>query len=153
MSELHTKHTILEKIFFRSIIYGAYIIAAYSVFLENVWIGSAYFIFIGGCFIIVPKYFCSYCPYPCKYSDCLMLPHQLPKKFSKPENTTMSMLNRLTFPLTMHVVIPLFPQYWLFKNHTLFIIFWVMFIVGWSSVIFIKCRHCRFRECLLNISK
>ncbi len=153
MSELHTKHSVVEKVFFRSSVYGVYYIGAYAIFLENVWIAAIYIIFMMLSLIYVAKRFCSHCPYPCKYSDCLMMPYKIAIKLSKSDQMPMSMSDRLIFPLVMLVALPLIPQYWLFKNYTLLILFWAVFIIAWSSVLFFKCRYCHNKECILNITK
>lgn len=153
MSELHTKHSLFEKLYFRSMILGAYGIGVYAIFLQNSWIAVAYLVFILLSLELVVYRFCSHCPYPCQYSNCLMMPYQNVTKYAKTGARPMTLFDRLTFPLVMLVLLPLIPQYWLFQNQPLLILFWAVFIIAWASMLLFKCRRCGYKECLLNLTK
>jgi membrane protein YdbS with pleckstrin-like domain len=151
--DLHTKHSLFEKLYFRSMILGAYGIGVYAIFLQNIWIAAAYLIVILLSLELVVYRFCSHCPYPCRYGNCLMMPYQNVTKYAKAGARPMTLFDRLTFPLVMLVLLPLVPQYWLFQKPPLFILFWAVFIVAWASMLLFKCRHCRYKECLFNMTK
>ncbi len=153
MSGSHTKHSLFEKCFFRTGAYGGYFIGAYAIFQENIWIAALYIIFMWLSLTYVLKHFCSHCPYPCKHSDCLMVPSKMVTKYTKSDQKPMSKFERMSFPLVMFVAIPLIPQYWLFKNYTLLFLFWAVLITTGLALLLFRCNNCLNKECPLNWTK
>ena len=113
MSNFHIKHSLFEKCLFRSICYGCYFIGAFAIFQENIWLAALYIVFVLFSLEYVFRTFCVHCPYPGKHSDCLMRPYEQIKKHIKPDQKPMTVIDRMSFPMLMIVLLPLIPQYWL----------------------------------------
>ncbi|MBU0992650.1 MAG: hypothetical protein KJ737_09170 [Proteobacteria bacterium] len=153
MNHVHTKHSLFEKLYFRTTILGSYFIGAYAIYQQNGWIALAYVAFVIVSLEFVVYRFCSYCPYPCNHSNCLMMPYQMVTKYHKMDRKPQSLFDRMTFPLVMLVILPLIPQYWLFKNTALLLLFWCFTIAALVSMLTFKCRHCLYKACFLNMTK
>ena len=150
MTHCHTRHSAGEKLFFRFTILGSYVIAAYAIFQHSLWWALAYAVFLFAALEWVVYRFCSYCPYPCDHSNCLMMPYQLATKYNKPNRKPQNLLDRFSFPVVMIVLLPLIPQYWLIKDKTLLLLFWIFTILAWAAMLTFKCSHCLYRACPLN---
>ena len=150
MDAIHTRHTFLEKLFFRSTILGSYAVGAYTIFLSNPIIGLAYILLTAISLELLVYRFCRHCPYPCNHSTCLMMPHQMVTKYRDAGKGSPTIADRATFPLVMLVMLPLIPQYWLFQHKLLLAIFWLATIAAWVAMLLLKCRRCLYKECFFN---
>jgi len=144
--------SITEKIIFRTGFCGVLIIALYGIYSESIAWGLIYMIFLFlGTFVILGC-FCAYCPYPYIYSDCLLLPYVLIKKLFKVRSGPISTLEKSVLIVIMVGMIVI-PQYWLFKNHTLLIMFWILFILISVPFPFYICRRCQNYNCPQNSAR
>ena len=138
--------TLAEKVFLRVLLWGSVAIGAYSIFDASLIWGAAYI-----CYIVAGSYvmfylFCTHCPYPFEYTDCLLYPFILIKKPFAYRPVPMRTAERLAFRVVLAGIV-LFPQYWLVKNTALLIAFWLMSLLLLVSFIFRICRKCKNRNC------
>jgi hypothetical protein len=150
--ELIEKFPLFGKILMRIGFYGYIIIGAYSIFLVNtLWA----FIYIG--FILLGFTFgllyclCSHCPYPFKYSDCLFLPSGVVKKICKFRSEPMNILEKIGFIIVIIGSVAI-PQYWLFKNYLILIIFWIFCLPTLAGLMCYLCKRCHHLSCPFNLS-
>lgn len=147
------KFTLCEKILMRTVFLGNILIGAYSIYLENIFVGLLYSVFIIlGLNFIVTYCICSHCPYPYKHSDCLFMPFKRIKKLHKFRGCSMSSIEKFGF-IAMFAVIFLFPQYWLLKNYTLLILFWICLFPTIIMFPFYFCKRCKHLSCPFNLVK
>lgn len=145
------RFTLLQKIFMRLGFYGFMIIGAYGIYLESILWGLIYSGFvIFGIKFGLSYFLCSHCPYPYKYSDCLFAPFWVFTKQYKFRSAPMSILDKTVFILAMAGFIVI-PQYWLFKNYTILILFWIFCLPTIASLPFFWCRRCQHFHCCFNL--
>jgi len=82
-----------------------------------------------------------------------MVPSEMVTKYSEPDQKPMNRFERMSFPLVVLVALPLFPQYWLFKNNALLILFWVVLITTGLALLLLRCNNCLNKQCPLNWTK
>jgi len=148
--DLVERFNIPQKILMRVGFYGFMIIGAYGIYLECILWGLIYsgFVIFGIAFGL--SYFlCSHCPYPYKYSDCLFAPFWVFTKQYKFRSAPMSISDKTVFILSMAGFIVI-PQYWLFKNYTLLILFWIFCLPTLASLPFFWCKRCQHFSCYFN---
>jgi hypothetical protein len=143
--------TLLQKILMRLGFYGFMAIGVIGIYLEStVWA----LIYLG--FVIFGIGFglsfslCSHCPYPYKYSDCLFAPFWVFTKQYKYRPAPMSILDKSFFILSMAGFIVI-PQYWLLKNYTILILFWIFCLPTIISFPFFWCKRCQHIHCCFNL--
>jgi len=142
--------TLVQKILMRLGFFGFMIIGAYGVYLESMLWGLIYSGFvIFGIEFGLSYFLCSHCPYPYKYSDCLFAPFWVFTKQYKFRSAPMSILDKAVFILAMAGFIVI-PQYWLFKNYTILILFWIFCLPTIASLPLFWCRRCRHFDCPFN---
>lgn len=147
------KFTLREKILMRTVFFGNILIGTYSIYLENIFAGLLYSAFIiFGLNFIVTYCLCSHCPYPYKHSDCLFVPFEWIKKLCEFRGDSMSSIDKFGFIATF-AVIYLFPQYWLLKNYTLLILFWICLLPVLIVFPFYFCKRCKNFCCPFNLVK
>ena len=145
------RFTLLQKILMRLGFYGFMIVGAYGVYLESILWGLIYSGFvIFGLELGFLYFLCCHCPYPYNYSDCLFVPFWLVKKQYKFRSAPLSILDKIGFIAIMagFVVIP---QYWLLKNYTILILFWIFCLPTLASFPFYLCRRCQHFQCPGNL--
>jgi len=140
----------LEKILLRVGFYGFMIIGAYGIYSNSIVWGLIYtgFVIFGSKFGLL-YFLCSHCPYPYKHSDCLFVPSSLIKKQYEFRSDKMSVLDNIGFVAIMAGFIVI-PQYWLFKNYTILILFWILCLPTLASFPFYLCRRCQHFDCPFN---
>ncbi len=145
------RFTLLQKTLMRLGFYGFMIIGAYGIYLEStLWA----LIYVGyvilGMELGLSFFLCSHCPYPYKYSDCLFAPFWVFTKQFRFRPARMSIVDNIFFILAMAGFIVI-PQYWLFKNVTVLILFWIFCLPTIASFPLFWCRRCRHIHCCLNL--
>jgi len=144
------KFTLLQKILMRIGFYGFMIIGAYGIYLESILWGLIYSGFvIFGIEFGLSYFLCSHCPYPYKYSECLFAPFWVFTKQYKFRSAPMSILDKTAFILSMAGFI-MIPQYWLSKNYTILILFWIFCLPTFASFLFFWCKRCQHFHCCFN---
>lgn len=149
MIKLVEKFSLFEKISIRVAFYGVIIIGALGIYLESILWGLIYTAFIITGTIVLLYCLCAHCPYPYKFSDCLILPYEVIKKIYRYRSYPMSVLDKIVFILILGGLI-IIPQYWLFKNQTLLIIFWIFCIPAFAIFPFYFCNRCQHSSCPFN---
>ena len=141
---------LLQKILMRTGFYGFMITGIYAISLESVLWTLIYLGFvIFGIEFGLSYFLCSHCPYPYKYSDCLFAPSWVFTKQYTFRPGPMSMLDKTLFIGSMAGFV-IIPQYWLLKNCTILIIFWIFCLPTIASLPLFWCKRCRNTYCCFN---
>ena len=149
------KFSLTEKVLLGIGYYGLFIIGAYSIYIQSIIWGLFYTCFIiFGLFVSFGYCVCAYCPYiyP-EYSDCLFPPlGMLVRKVYKFRSGRISIVDKIIF-LIMMVGTVIIPQYWLLRNYTLLVIFWIFCLPSYTGLILYECKRCQHFGCLFNRAK
>ena len=151
--DLIERFSLFEKLLMRVGFYGFIIVGACGIFLESTAWGLIYagFVVLGLNFVVLYR-FCSRCPYPFQYSDCLFIPAGLIKKKCKFRAEPMGTLDMIGSAVIM-AGLGVIPQYWLLKNHVLLILFWIFCLPVLAALPLYFCRRCRHFKCPLNSAR
>ena len=148
--DLIERFKLLEKILVRIGFYGFMFVGAYGIYSKSILWGLIYTVFvILGLKFGLLYFLCSHCPYPYKYSDCLFVPFRLIEKQYEFRSNAMSVLDKIGF-VAITAGFILIPQYWLFKNYTILILFWILCLPTLASFPFYLCRRCQHFDCPFN---
>jgi len=151
--KLHDGFTLAEKILLPGSWYIYVFIGAYAMFMESIPWGLIFLAFCTlGFFVGILYTLCAHCPYPYEYSDCLFFPHKFIKKLFRHRPGPLAILDKIGLCVSLAGAV-IFPQYWLFKNPVLLILFWVFCIPAWASLPLYLCKRCRNFECPINMAK
>lgn len=144
------RFSLLEKILMRTALYGFIIIGTYSIFSTSILWGVIYSAFvIFGAAVVASYLFCPHCPYPFKYETCLFFPAGIIKLFGRFRSEQMSIIEKVgAFGWFAGLIV--IPQFWLFQNYILLIIFWVLALPLLVRVRTYICKRCRHFFCPLN---
>ncbi|MBN1273448.1 MAG: hypothetical protein JXB26_14365 [Candidatus Aminicenantes bacterium] len=151
--KLIDRFSLVEKILMRIGFYGFIIVGVYGIFTVSTLWGAIY---IG--FILLSLSFgllyclCSHCPYPYQFSTCLFLPYGIVKKICRFRSESMNILEKIVFMVAILGLV-VFPQYWLFKNYTILIIFWIFCLPTLGGLLFYFCKRCRHSCCPFNSAR
>lgn len=101
--------------------------------------------------IVISVVYCSKCP--CRDNCNHLIVGKLSVLFSKKRTGEYN-----TFDLVVGVVIPVlvalsFPQYWLFKNMTLLLIYWGCIAIAGIEIYFFVCSKCNNTKCTMCRNK
>lgn len=146
------KFSLSEKILMGAGFYASVVTGAYGICAQSIAWGLLYISFIiFGMFILLGYCVCAYCPYIHPgYSDCLFPPFgTVVRKLYKFRPGPISTLDKIG-SLIMMVGVIAYPQYWLFKNYTILIIFWIFCLPTLMGFVFYECRRCQHHDCLFN---
>ncbi len=129
-------------------IFFSLIIGLLSIIDESLAMGMLYIAIVAFSFLTVVYSFCSKCT--CRLDSCA---HILPGKLTKllPERKQ----THYTFWDALGILIPLavmlaFPQFWLWKNKILLIIFWLFFLIAIIEIKLSVCKACKNEGCPLS---
>lgn len=152
-SGLPLKFSFHKRILMSITLFGTMAIGLYGTFVESVTWGMIYTLFlIFGTLVLFGYCLCSHCPYAYKYSDCLFKPFErIVLKIYKYRPEPMGVLDKFGF-MTMIVGMVLIPQYCLFRNYIILIIFWTFFLTFLALSLLYTCRQCRHLDCPFNFS-
>jgi hypothetical protein len=156
-SDIYGKHvklidnfSLFEKILSRTGFYGFIIIGGYGIYSQSILWGIIYTAFVVlGLVFGLPYFFCSHCPYPYKYSDCLFTPFWLIKRQQEFRPDRLTLLDKIGSGVIGAGLI-LIPQYWLFKNCAVFALFWIFCALTLVSFPIYYCKACRNFRCPFN---
>jgi len=130
-----------------SIVFIAFIIAFYQLFISSVLIGILYTIFLPIVFLNLLYFFCRKCPHVPDNSSRHVIFGPIVKKLYKLEEPSPYKISELFLALFPFVLFILFPQYWLFQNKSLLAVFWMLMIISGLIILFGVCRKCRNTHC------
>lgn len=147
------RFSIWEKLIMSCLVYSTIIVGAWAIFKESIpWgIGYLAFVFISMTFLIGYAN-CTHCRYiwP-EYTDCLFWPwgriYRILFKYRPAEKFTPI---DYVFFYIFFIGNPLFPQYWLFKDKYLLILFWILWIPTFLGFSLHACRKCEHTVCPFN---
>lgn len=145
------RFSLLEKALMRLGFYGFVVIGAYGIYLESILWGLIYsgFVIIGLQFGFL-YFLCTHCPYPYNHSDCLFMPFWVVTKQFKFRSAQVNLLDKIGFIVIMTGLVVI-PQYWLIKNYTVLIIFWIFCLPTLLAFPFHLCRRCQHFHCPFNL--
>jgi hypothetical protein len=129
----------------RICLYGFFATGILGVFLESTGWGIAYLLFMAFMGWIVLSCFCSHCPYPYESKTCLAMPFQVVHLFSF-KDRPLSGLEKTLF-ISVLTIAMLFPQYFLFQQIPLLVIYWIFCLPTCIAFPAYFCRRCRFVNC------
>ena len=151
--KLIDKFSVTEKILSRTGFYGFIIIGIYGMYSQSVPWGILYTVFtVLGLIFGFPYFFCSHCPYPYKYSDCLFTPVWMITKQHEFRPGRLTRLDKIGSGVIGAGLI-LIPQYWLFKNYAALVLFWMFCVLTLVSFSIYYCKRCRNFKCPFNSVK
>ncbi len=148
-TNLFTKFPLLDKILMRIGLYTLIFIGIYAIFIQSRFWGLIYIAYIIISAPTILYCLCSHCPHPYKFSDCLFIPFGLIKKLFKFNPQPLNILEKIIFIL-MSVGLIIIPQYWLLKNYTILIIYWVIVFPFGISIPICICKRCQNFACPFN---
>lgn len=129
------------------IAFAAFTLAAIQLLNHSLILGIGYILFIPLGFLIILYSYCRKCPHvtnnTCRHILMGLIVIKLFKPV-KPSRYTIRQIIAVVIPLA---IISLFPQYWLIKNITLFIAFWILMF---TAIIIIRigvCTRCGNSNC------
>jgi len=119
---------------------GVYAIAKYSVVIGAVYIGITAFCVLG-----IIYSFCAKCE--CRSGSCShVIPGKMTNLFPDRKQTNYS-FGDIFFTIVSLLVILLFPQYWLWRNTSLVILFWILIAAAVVEILFFVCKNCKNKKC------
>lgn len=149
-TKLHDGFSVLEKILLAGPWYIFVFIGAYAIFIENIIWGIVFFAFCNVAFFFGTLYtLCAHCPYPYEHSDCLFFSYRIIRKLYKHRPEPLTAFDKIVLCVSLLGMV-ISPQYWLLKDHTLFVLFWIFCIPAWGSLPLYLCKRCRNHECPIN---
>ena len=123
------------------------IVALMALMTESISMGMLYLVILCVSPLIILYAFCAKCL--CREHACS---HVFPGRLTRflPERTQTD----YTFSDIFWTAIPLmalfiFPQFWMWQNKLLFILFWVLFLAGLLEILLLVCRGCGNTKCPL----
>jgi hypothetical protein len=139
-----------QKLVMRLLMIGFPAVALYAMFRHDAlwaWIYLA-FVVLGQLFLALPA-LCAHCPYPYKHNDCLLLPADMVRSLLTYRGPRLSKGEKaaLTIALAGTVIMP---QYWLFREPVLLILFWALLLPFLGFFQFYLCKRCRHTGCPAN---
>jgi hypothetical protein len=147
------RFSIWEKLIMSCLVYSTISVGAWGISLESVpWtFGYLAFVFISMTFLIGYAN-CTHCRYiwP-EYTDCLFWPwgriYRVIFKYRPAEK--FAPLDYVFFYI-FFIGNPLFPQYWLLKNKSALILFWLLWSATALAFALHACRKCQHTVCPFN---
>jgi len=124
------------------------LIGAYSIFQSNIMVGFVYILlFISSSFLMVYSYCakCISCETKCAHPQFGYLRKYLPKRKIE-QYKAYDYLGVLLFII---IAIAL-PQYWLWKNNMLFVLYWIISIILAVGIGTKLCPKCENKFCKMN---
>lgn len=147
---LHDHFSLKEKVLMRAGWYGFTVVGAYAIYKQSpLWaLAYIFYVAIGFALVVIPC-LCAYCPYPYKFSTCLFMPSGLIRKFYAYRGPQPILAGKIAACVIMAGA-TIIPNFWLFKDIPLLIIFWLFGLPTLVAFPFHYCRHCRHVGCPLN---
>ncbi len=126
-------------------------LGVWVVFSNSILMGVLYIIVILLSLVVIAYSMCAKCP--CRFHSCAhivlgqltrWLPDRKPGKY-----TFWDKVGTIVYLVGLHAL----PQYWLWQNKVLFILFWVLSITVFLVLHFAACPTCKNEYCPLRLSK
>ena len=126
------------------------VVGLIAVFLHSALWGWIYlgFLTLGQALLVVSN-LCARCPYPYEYDDCLLIPAGLLKALVPRRDSPMGPGGRAALLVGAGGLVVI-PQYWLFQEPLLLILFWAFLLPFLGFFVLYLCRHCRHTGCPAN---
>ena len=141
-----------EKIYAQSSFIAMGVIGTIGIILTDwVWVIPYIFIYWYGIPGIIQRHTnCPRCPHLYEYGDCLQFPPVLTKWFIKKRKThPFSNSEKLLF-LSIFILIPTYPVYWLLPQKILLVAFLITAAMWYLGQFFYFCKRCRLKDCPFN---
>lgn len=123
---------------------SALILAAYSICIQNFTLGIAYSVAIPTGFLVIAGVFCSRCP--CAPNNCShVLVGYLTIPFKKKEGNYK--LSEYIWTGVVLAVLIGVPQYWLFQEYWMAIVFWGLSLLAGIEINLFVCKQCGNKFC------
>jgi hypothetical protein len=148
--EFVDRFPVWQKMALRLLMIAFPLVGAIAVFrYDAVW-GWIYvaFMVLGQVFLVLPA-LCAHCPYPYEHNDCLLLPAGLLRRLIKYRGPEITGGGKVALSIGMAGAV-LIPQYWLFREPLLLILFWALLLPFLAFFQFYLCNHCRHTGCPAN---
>ncbi len=147
---LHDRFSFKDKIIMQTGWNGFMIIGTYGIYKQNPLWALAYvaYIIIGYALIVMP-WVCAHCPYPYKLSSCLFMPPGFLRKIYNYRESQPSAAGKLAAGAIMIGTV-IIPNFWLFKDTSLLIVFWLFGLPTLLAFPLHYCKKCRHLECPAN---
>lgn len=126
----------------------AILISAYFISKSSIALGTAFIILCGIIAVAILRLFCAKCP---SRNNC---GHVLPglalkKLFKNVKPGPYSFVDISIFLFSVAIVV-IIPQFWLYKNMPVFIVYWAMIIIAGIDIKFAVCTQCENGFCPSN---
>jgi hypothetical protein len=144
--------SIWEKLHAQVSFFAMGILGTIGIFYTDwVWVIPYVLIYWYGIPGIVQRHItCPRCDHLYKYGDCLQLPPALSKWFVKKRKTNpLSRSEKILF-LSIFILIPTYPIYWLLPQKILLSAFILSAAMWYLAQLFYFCKRCRVRNCPFN---
>jgi len=151
-AKIAERFTVKEKIVFSTLIYGFVLTAAYGIGLQSLPWAFGYLGFVFFALLVLAGYgMCSHCPYPYgEQPDCLAPPWgRIYRSIYKYRPGKFTLVDKILV-FTYAIGTPLFPQFWLFKNVTVLVVFWILYLTFMGGFVFHICTRCKNLGCPFN---
>jgi len=149
-TKLKKQHHFLDFLYWIGFLAVPIIAAGTAIFKASVlWLFFYIFLIIGATLVIY-KYYCSHCPHytnNSKTTQCMFF-WGVPKIFTKKKGPLNLFEKVVTFGSTVFILF--FPVYWLVLQPGLMVIYFLSFIVFFSTVRRNECGRCIYKHCPMN---
>jgi hypothetical protein len=139
-----------QKIALRLLLVSFLAVAVFAVFKQSAIWGWIYLGFATvGQFVLILPTLCGHCPYPHRHNDCLLVPASVMKTVVPYRGLRIPSAEKGALYVAVAGLV-LIPQYWLFQEPLLFILFLALILPFFGFFQFYMCRHCRHTGCPAN---
>ena len=145
--------SIKEKIFAQFSFFGILITGTIGIILSDPLFVVPYVIiaWYGVPGIIQRHIVCPRCPHLHQFGDCLQLPTQLTRMLiKKPKEPKFNPWEKIVF-LSIFILIPAYPLYWLLDTPVLLILFIISNAFWYGGQFLYFCKRCRIYDCPFNL--
>ena len=143
---LHDSFSLKDKILMQIGWNGFMLVGIYAIYKRSPLWALAYVAYM--IFIVMPM-LCAYCPYPYQYSTCLFMPSGILRKFYPYRGPQPSVAGKTAASIIM-VGAVILPNFWLFRDIPLLIVFWLFALPTVLAFPLHYCKHCRHAGCPAN---
>ena len=143
--------SIYEKLYAQISFFMFTIIGFYGIYIEAPCWSLGYLVIFASVPFVVQRYLvCPRCPHLYEYGDCLQLHPRITHLFIKrPIATPMNRFEKFVW-ISIFILLPLFPIYWLTAHKLLLIAFLISCGIWYGGQFFYFCKRCRVYSCPLN---
>ncbi|MCG8643010.1 MAG: hypothetical protein MI862_25015 [Desulfobacterales bacterium] len=138
----------MDQFIINSLLTGYLLIGVISILGSNVWYGGIHFFLLIGSLILVAYSYCAKCPScqkTCGHPQIGVLRRLVPKR-----DQSRYQMNDYAGLAPFIFIGIILPQYWLWQNKVLFIIFWILNVAVLIGIITRLCGECKNKQCVLN---